>query len=62
MLAVKTTQIKMCADNKESWDFYELLRKTFEFGGTQIRMYTENNLLIVEWDSVIDTKEGITNV
>lgn len=56
MIGVQTTQYKLDARENESWEFYYHLRNLMEFGGTQVRMYTENDLLIIEYDTTFDTK------
>ena len=56
MIGVQTIQYKLDAREKESWEFYYHLRNLMEFGGTQVKMYTENDLLIIEYDTTFDTK------
>ena len=57
MIGVQTTQYKLPADDGESWRFYYHIKDLMEYDGTEVRMYTENNLLVIEYDSVFDTKE-----
>ena len=56
MIGVKTTQLKL-PWNEESWKFYHDFKELKEYGGAQIRMYSENDLMVIEYDSTFDTAE-----
>ena len=58
MLAVETTRYVL-VDNEEARDFAERVRDFYEFGGAKVRITTNKDLLIVEYDHIIETKETV---
>jgi len=56
MLAIETTRYVL-VDNEEARNFAERLQAFYEFGGTKVRITKNKDLLVVEYDHIIETKE-----